>query len=62
MKDVIMKQKEMMLKAIINSKDLVVFQHEEETLSMMYWKYANNTDITADEIKEDLLFLDNLAK
>lgn len=61
MKQLTDEQKDWMLKAILNSIDLIVFQHEEEHLSMMYWKYTFNSDITADELSDDLKYLDNLA-
>jgi hypothetical protein len=62
MKQLTQDQKEWMLKAILNSKDLIIFQHEEESLSMMYWKYATNKDIDEQELSDDLKYLDNLAK
>jgi len=61
MKQITDEQKQWMLKAILNSKDLIVFQHEEDALSMMYWKYTNNKEIDADELSDDLKYLDNLA-
>lgn len=61
-KQLTVEQKEWMLKAILNSKDLVVFEHEEETLSMMFWKYNQNKDIDTDELSDDLKYLDNLSK
>lgn len=61
MKQITNEQKVWMLKAILNSKELVVFEHEEETLSMMFWKYSTHTEIDTDELSDDLKFLDNLA-
>ena len=54
-------EKQWMCKAILNSKDLIVFQHEEDTLSMMYWKYATLSEIDTDELSDDMKFLENLA-
>ena len=54
-------QRDWMTKAILNSVDLAIFQHETEALTMMFWKYSVNTEIEADELSEDLKYLDNLA-
>lgn len=54
-------QKNWMLKAILNSTDLIIFQHEEEALSTMYWKYTKRSTITEDELSDDIKYLDNLA-
>lgn len=54
-------EKALMIKSILGSKDLIVFQHEEESLSMMYWKYSTNTDITIDELRDDMKYLNGLS-
>lgn len=54
-------QRDWMSKAILNSVDLAIFEHETEKLTMMFWKYNVNMEIDTDELKEDLRFLDNLA-
>lgn len=61
MKQITDEQKNWMLKAILNSKDLIVFQHEEDALTMMYSKYANVKEIATDELSDDLKYLENLA-
>ena len=50
-------EKVLMVKSILLNKEFIVFQHEEEALSMMYWKYSTNTDITIDELKDDVKYL-----
>ena len=54
-------QKDWMTKAILNSVDLAIFEHETERLNMMFWKYSVNKEIDEQELSEDLKYLDNLA-
>jgi len=61
MKQITDEQKQWMRKAILNSKELIVFQHEEERLKMMYSKYTDVKEIDADELSDDLKYLEKLA-
>ena len=54
-------QRNWTLNAIRNCYDLCIFQHEVEHLEMLMAKYANpQTEISKDELEDDLLYLDKI--
>jgi hypothetical protein len=55
-------QREYMLKAIYNSFELVIFQHEQDALETMMARYVNPAnDISDLEVRDDLIFLEKLT-
>ena len=54
-------QRNWVLKAIDNCFESVVFQHQQERLQMMKAKYSDeDNEITQEELKEDMTYLDNI--
>lgn len=55
-------QRNWIINAIRNSFDCIVFQHEQEKIDHMLAKYVDpNTDISAQEVAEDLMYLEKLS-
>jgi hypothetical protein len=59
-KQITQEERTLMIDSILTSKEFITLQHEEDSLSMMYWKYSTHTDITTDELKDDMKYLDGL--
>ena len=54
-------QRDWMLKAITNCFELVVFEHEQQKLEMMMAKYVDEKiEISAQELAEDMIYLDKI--
>ena len=54
-------EKQWVKKAILTASNYIVFQHEQESLNIMYDKYDGNYPITKQELSDDLKYLEKLT-
>ena len=55
-------KKDYMKSAIKTAMEYAIFQHEVDKLLKMYSKYYDGFEITDEELKEDLLYIERICE
>ena len=53
---------EYMMSAVKTAMDYAILQHEVDKLKEIYSKYHDDCDVSDLEIKEDLMFIENIVE